>query len=108
MVLEIEPAEVARKLKTVPESVVLLDVREPYEREAAAIQPSIHIPMDDIPERAGEIPTDREVIVYCHSGSRSMLVVGFLRGRGFTSVANLAGGIDAWSRKVDPAVPRYA
>ncbi len=107
MVRQIEPTEVARKLKSASEKVVLLDVREPFERGMAVILPSIHIPMAEIPERTGEIPSDREVIVYCHSGSRSMVVAGFLAGHGFKSVLNLAGGIDAWSVEVDPSVPRY-
>jgi rhodanese-related sulfurtransferase len=107
MVKEVDPTEVARKLQSEPEKVLLLDVREPYERDFAVILPSIHIPMNKIFERAAEIPRDREVIVYCHSGSRSMMVAAFLEGHGFASVANLAGGIDAWSIEVDPSVPRY-
>jgi len=107
MVQQIEPAEVARKLKSASEKVVLLDVREPFEREMAVILPSIHIPMGEIPERTREIPQDREVVVYCHSGGRSNVVAGFLASRGFKSVMNLAGGIDAWSVEVDPSIPRY-
>jgi len=107
MLTEVEPTEVARRLKTSPEKIVLLDVREPYERALAVILPSVHIPMGEIPERTDEIPKDREIVVYCHSGSRSMMVAGFLEARGFPSVANLAGGIDAWSVEVDPSVPRY-
>jgi rhodanese-related sulfurtransferase len=107
MVEELRPTEVAEKLKANPERVLLLDVREPFERDAAVILPSIHIPMNDIPERAEEIPRDRELIVYCHSGSRSLMVAGYLEHRGFKLVANLLGGIDAWSVEVDSSVPRY-
>jgi rhodanese-related sulfurtransferase len=107
MVREIEPTEAARRLRAGSEPVVLLDVREPFEREMAVIEPSIHIPMGEIPERFEEIPRDREVIVYCHMGTRSMMVAGFLEGRGFKSVGNLVGGIDAWSVDVDPSVQRY-
>ncbi len=107
MVTELDPTEVARKLRTVPEKVLLLDVREPFERELAAIRPSVHIPMSDIPSKTGEIPRDRELIVYCHVGNRSMMVAGFLESLGFTKVANLTGGIDAWSVKVDGSIPRY-
>ncbi len=102
-----EPTEAARRLKATPDRVLLLDVREPFEREVAVIQPSLHIPMNEIPERVEEIPKDRELIVYCHGGSRSMMVAGYLQSRGFKSVANLSGGIDAWSVEVDPSVPRY-
>jgi rhodanese-related sulfurtransferase len=107
MFQELDPAAVARRLKEAPESLVLLDVRELFERGFAAIEPSLHIPMNEVPSRLQEIPKDREVVVYCHTGSRSMMVASFLHGEGFPSVANLSGGIDAWSVEVDPKVPRY-
>ncbi len=107
MIPDLSPTEVARKLETAPDRVVLLDVREPNERSFATIQPSIHIPMYEVPGRLDEIPKDRDVVVYCHGGSRSQMVAHFLQERGFSSVANLAGGIDAWSVLVDPDVPRY-
>jgi len=107
MAEELKATIVAQRMKEHPESVVLLDVREPYERRLASIQPSLHIPMNDVPRRLSEIPRDREVIVYCHSGARSMMVAGFLEGEGYSSVANLSGGIDAWSVQVDASVPRY-
>lgn len=107
MVGRTTPEEVARRLSEEPESLLLLDVRENEERAAAVIQPSIHIPMYEVPERLAEIPRDREVIVYCHHGSRSEMVVGFLEGEGYARVTNLSGGIDAWSAQVDRKVPRY-
>jgi rhodanese-related sulfurtransferase len=107
MVDELEPEEVAQRVRAAPERVVLLDVREPYERELAAIEPSLHIPMNEVAGRIEELPKDKELVVYCHGGARSMMVASFLEHRGFAPVANLAGGIDAWSRKVDPNVPRY-
>lgn len=107
MFTQLSPKEVAERLKVGPETVVLVDVREPYERDYAVIVPSIHIPMQEIPERLAEIPGDKEVILYCHTGARSMMVAGFLTSHGWETVANLAGGIDAWSREVDPRVPRY-
>ena len=108
MLSQLDPKTVAQRLQERPGSVVLLDVREPFERQLATIDPSLHIPMGDIPSRLDEIPKDREVVVYCHSGGRSMLVAGFLAENGFSRVANLAGGIDAWSVRVDPKVPRYS
>ncbi len=107
MVTELAPETAAAKLRESAGAIVLLDVREPYERELAAIEPSLHIPMGQVPERLAEIPRDRELIVYCHGGVRSRMVAGYLEGQGFASVGNLSGGIDAWSRKVDPKVPRY-
>ena len=105
---ELDPVTVARRMKEAPESIVLLDVREPFERTLASIEPSLHIPMNDVPGRLVEIPRDREVVVYCHTGGRSMMVASYLVGEGFPSVANLSGGIDAWSRRVDPSLPRYS
>ncbi|HXY46738.1 MAG TPA: rhodanese-like domain-containing protein [Thermoplasmata archaeon] len=107
MVSQVSAEEAARQLKERPDEVLFLDVREPYERELATIAPSLHIPMSEVPARLAEIPKDREVIVYCHAGSRSNMVAGFLSSRGWKSVANLSGGIDAWSLEVDPTVPRY-
>ena len=107
MVEELTAAQVAEKLKSAGRPVVLLDVREAWERDLAAIEPSLHIPMNDVPTRVEEIPKDREVVVYCHGGTRSAMSAGFLEAHGFSKVANLHGGIDAWSRTVDPKVPRY-
>lgn len=107
MVDELSPREVAERLKRSGSDVLLLDVREPDERELAAIEPSVHIPMRDVPGRLAELPKEREIIVYCHGGARSAMIAGFLEGKGYRRVANLSGGIDAWSRTVDPAVPRY-
>lgn len=107
MVEELAPKEVARRLREDPKGVVLLDVREDWERETAAILPSVHIPMNDVPDRLGDLPRDRTLVVYCHHGARSASVAGYLEGEGFDRVVNLGGGIDAWSRTVDPKVPRY-
>jgi rhodanese-related sulfurtransferase len=107
MVDELSPEEVAELLKKDPAGVVLLDVREPFEREQASIEPSIHIPLREIAGRSAEIPRDKALVVYCHSGTRSMMVAAYLEGHGFKTVANLSGGIDAWSIRVDPSIPRY-
>jgi rhodanese-related sulfurtransferase len=107
MVEELRPEEVAERLKAPTRRVFLLDVREADERELAFIDPSTHIPMREVPQRLEEIPKDREIVVYCHGGTRSAMIAGFLEGHGYERVANLEGGIDAWSRRVDPNVPRY-
>jgi rhodanese-related sulfurtransferase len=102
------PEAVSQLLKEHPGRYTLLDVREADERELAAIEPSLHIPMNELPARLAEIPKNTKLIVYCHHGSRSMMVAGFLTGAGYSQLSNLDGGIDAWSRKVDPSVPRYS
>jgi rhodanese-related sulfurtransferase len=86
---------------------LLLDVREPWEWETARIEGSQHMPMREVPARLGEIDSDREVVAVCHHGGRSQQVAMFLEKNGFSKVHNLQGGVDAWSRTVDPAVPLY-
>lgn len=88
--------------------LVLLDVREPWEYEAAQIAGSKHIPMGDIPARFNqELDPDSHIVVVCHHGVRSMNVTAWLRNQGFETVQSLRGGIDRWSREVDPSVPLY-
>lgn len=90
---------------------VVLDVREPYEVQAAGIRADgfelVCIPMGVIPPRLNELNAQRPIACLCHHGGRSMQVAAFLSSRGFSHVANIAGGIDAWSTEVDPSVPRY-
>ena len=105
---EISPAQHAARLgDSRREKPVLLDVREPWEYDRARIAGSVPIPMRELPARIGEIDDDREVVAICHHGGRSMQVAMFLEKQGFKRVHNLVGGIDAWSRTVDPAVPLY-
>lgn len=99
--------ELAAALRDPGRPITLLDVREDDEREVARIEPSLHIPMGQVARRMHEIPAGRPLVVYCHMGGRSEMVAAFLEANGHPDVANLAGGIDAWSRKVDPKVPRY-
>ena len=86
---------------------VLLDVREDWERARCALPDSIHLPMSQIVERLAELDPQADLVVYCHHGGRSAQVGSFLERRGVRSVFNLAGGIDAWSRTIDPSVPTY-
>lgn len=90
---------------------VLLDVREPFEVQTASVKPEgvtvVHIPMGVIPPRLSELDPSRPVACLCHHGGRSMQVAAFLENRGFAHVANITGGINAWSMQVDPRVPRY-
>ncbi len=87
--------------------LVVLDVREPVELELAALEGVVHVPMSELPGRLGELDRGRDLAVLCHHGSRSAHVVAWLQAQGWTRVENVEGGIDAWSRRVDPNVPRY-
>ncbi|MEO6872848.1 MAG: molybdopterin-synthase adenylyltransferase MoeB [Chthoniobacterales bacterium] len=103
---EIDVATLQRKLAS-GEPCLLLDVREPYEYEVARIEGANLIPLGQLPARLGELERAQEIFVLCHSGVRSAHAAGFLRSVGFEKVANVAGGIDAWSAQIDPDVPRY-
>jgi rhodanese-related sulfurtransferase len=89
-------------------SPLLLDVREPWEYQTASLPGSLLMPMGEVPSRAHqELDPDQPIVVLCHHGARSLSVTMWLRDQGFEHVQSLAGGIDRWSRVVDPAVPRY-
>lgn len=103
---ELIPEELRRK-QNEGDDFTLLDVREPWERITAAIEPSTHIPMGDIPARIQELDPEAHIIVYCHHGVRSLNVTAWLRQQGFEQVQSLRGGIDRWSKVVDPKVPLY-
>jgi rhodanese-related sulfurtransferase len=105
--LEIAPEAFARQRQQ-PDSPLLLDVREPWEHQTANLPNSLLMPMGDVPSRAHvELDPDAPIVVMCHHGARSLNVALWLREQGFTHAQSLAGGIDAWSRTVDPEVPRY-
>jgi rhodanese-related sulfurtransferase len=108
LIHEITPSELDAWRKDAGRAApVLVDVREPWEHDRARIEGSTLIPMREIPARLGEFPADREIVLMCHHGSRSAQVALWLARNGIDRVHNLAGGIDAWSRQVDPAIPRY-
>jgi rhodanese-related sulfurtransferase len=89
-------------------SSTLLDVREDWEIALAPVPgETVHIPMQEISRRIGELDPQQETVVICRSGGRSAQVAEFLAARGFASVFNLAGGILAWSRDLDPRIPQY-
>ena len=90
-------------------AVHLLDVRQPWEHETAALPGSQLIPLNELPARAAEVapPAGVPVVVSCHHGIRSQPAAALLQRRGLHEVYSLAGGIDAWSALIDPTVPRY-
>ena len=105
---QIRPAELAAWLADAGRAKpLLLDVREPWEYEAARIAGSQLVPMGEVPNRIAELDQSAEVVAICHHGGRSMQVALFLEKNGFAAVHNLVGGLDAWSRTVDPSVPLY-
>jgi rhodanese-related sulfurtransferase len=102
---EVDPVEAKKRVEG--GGAMLLDVREGFERDRAAIDGAVWIPMREIPSRVAELPPDREIIVFCHHGGRSAQVAMYLLRGGRPNILNLSGGIDAWSREVDPTIPRY-
>jgi rhodanese-related sulfurtransferase len=107
MVKEISPQEFLKR-RAAGDEMALLDVREDWELGLAPVPAElVHIPMGQIPDRLGELDPQKETVVICRSGGRSLQVARFLENQGFASVANLTGGILAWSRDVDPTIPQY-
>ena len=88
------------------EDVQLIDVREPWEAQIAQIGGKL-IPQNDVPNRLAELDRAREVVIHCKSGGRSQRIAEFLQQQGYPKVANVAGGITAWSDQIDPSVPKY-
>ena len=94
---------------------IVLDVREAWELQTASVKPDgfalLAIPMREIPARVAELQqahgSDQPIACLCHHGMRSLQVANFLTQSGFTQVVNLQGGIDAWSRQIDPSVATY-
>jgi rhodanese-related sulfurtransferase len=103
---EISPTEAADLVRK--NEARLIDVREPWEFQAAHIEGSVLMPMGDVPARAHqELDPDERLVVLCHLGQRSLNVTAWLRNQGFENVQSLRGGIDAWSTEIDPSVGRY-
>lgn len=106
---EIEPAE-ARNQVSNNSGVVLLDVREPEEFALSHLEGSVLVPMQTIPAqivRLEQMADESTLLVLCHHGVRSLQVVAWLRAQGIENCYSIAGGIDRWSRELDPSVPRY-
>ena len=85
----------------------MVDVREPWELALCRIEGSISLPLSQLLARRDELPTEHDLILVCHHGSRSQQAAMFLARHGFSRVHNLRGGIEAWAVEVDPAMPRY-
>lgn len=113
MITQIRPSQLAAWLEAVRAhgAPVVLDVREPSELQVASVKADgfelLAIPMGVIPPRLQELDPEQPIACLCHHGGRSMQVANFLKAHGFTHVANIAGGINAWSAELDPSIPRY-
>jgi rhodanese-related sulfurtransferase len=107
MVDSISAAELNEKLQAQPGELLLLDVREPFEFEICRIRDSLNIPLGQIASRSSELDGERETVVICHHGMRSLQAALWLEQNGFSSVFNLAGGIEAWANEIEPDMPRY-
>lgn len=106
--LEVTPREVqTMRERGLP--LRLIDIREPLEHDICRIDGARLIPMRSIPEHLNELDDGDEspIIVFCHRGVRSLMVVDWLRKQGVGNCQSMAGGIDYWSLQVDPSVPRY-
>ncbi|HEY9777515.1 MAG TPA: molybdopterin-synthase adenylyltransferase MoeB, partial [Planktothrix sp.] len=106
-VVEISPVELNAKLKTDRDKIVLLDVRQPNEHSICHLKNCVLIPLNELPERMGELDKDAEIVAYCKMGGRSHRAVEFLNANGFKNIKNLVGGILGWIEQVDQSMPSY-
>lgn len=113
MIDHIAPSQLAawQQAQAAHGPLTVLDVREPWELATASVPADgfalVAIPMAELPQRLGELDRSRPVACLCHHGGRSLRVAQFLAHSGFGHVANVSGGIDAWSQQCDPSIPRY-
>jgi rhodanese-related sulfurtransferase len=98
---ELSPSEAEAKVAA---GAQLIDVRQDYEWDAGRIDGAVHIPLEQLPAKAGELDRDREVVLQCRSGSRSAFATAALREAGFDAF-NLAGGLQAWVEEGKPIEP---
>ncbi|CAN7392086.1 rhodanese-like domain-containing protein [Acidovorax sp. LjRoot129] len=113
MIDHVRPAQLSAWFASAPEGSqpLVLDVREPWELQTASVRADgfelLAIPMGELSGRLAELDPTRSVACLCHHGARSLRVAAFLEHHGFERLANISGGIDAWSHENDPTVPRY-
>ena len=111
MIDQVRPSSLAAWFQAQSGAPLVLDVREPVELQLARVKPDgfelLEIPMNQLPARLAGLDPERPVAVLCHHGSRSQRVAMYLESNGFSQLANIAGGIEAWSLERDRAVPRY-
>ena len=101
------PSYVAKDMLDKDKEIVLIDVREDFEREICAIENSLHIPLGSLSERSNELDKNKETIIYCHHGMRSLKAANMLAAKGFKKTYSMQGGIDQWAQAVDGTMARY-
>ena len=102
------PRELHQKIRSGQARITVLDVREPWETRIARLEGSVFAPLSTLgTEIVDDLPDDRDIVVLCHHGVRSAMVTQWLEQNGRERVFNLGGGIDEWSRTIDPSLPRY-
>ncbi|HKW88293.1 MAG TPA: rhodanese-like domain-containing protein [Candidatus Acidoferrales bacterium] len=104
--LEIEPSEVKQLLDR-GEEILFVDVRETWEHQLCRIEGSQLIPLGQLASSLAAFESAEDVVLFCHSGRRSLDAAAWLRSQGVSGARSMAGGIDRWSREIDPSVPRY-
>ena len=94
---ELSAQELIAGLKS-SEPVILIDVREAWEWQTGYIDGATHIPMNALPQHLGALNKEDDIVIYCAHGNRSWYATAYMMQQGFTNVASLRGGIDAWAR----------
>lgn len=103
----ISPTELAARLGDAPESLCIVDVREPWEREICRIEGSLGVPLGELPHALQRLDRTRPTVLVCHHGVRSAMAARHLIAEGFAEVYNLEGGVAAWADEVEPGMARY-
>lgn len=104
--IEVAPREV-KELLSRGGKVLLVDVREQWEYDAARIEGAVLIPLGEIPSNLACLERAEQIVLFCHHGMRSLDAAAWLRSQGVQGARSMTGGIERWSREIDPTVPRY-
>lgn len=107
MIRQLSVRELKEQLDKKSDKLVVLDVREPWERNICTLPEATAIPMREVPARVAELPKDAEIVVLCHHGIRSQQVALYLERAGFDKLNNVVGGIAAWAQEIDPNMATY-
>ncbi len=111
MIHQVTPAHFRDWMAQQSAPVVVIDVREAWELQTTSVKAEgftlLHIPLHTLPARLADVPKDASIACLCHHGGRSQQAAHFLSEQGFAPMANIAGGIHAWSAQCDPSIPVY-